>query len=350
MPKYYSEYDFDRETATLDCACGWQGPASEASSELFDELYELQCPRCDARLAVVSLPTHDQVRDAAATGNERAQRDLVNVERIDARRASASRLALTDIAVLPDFDGPELIIHWDQEKVDDEQYTVLLYGGRVLWRELAFWEGLTRYEEVVALLELKYGTRLRGVIPTKRSELYLGGDKLYAFDVVDRINARLASAGDPQEEPQPPPPIERLLDALASTRAGFEPFTLGDDGEGAFVRWRGRALEIFIGDGTQQLMTQIFGGVRGPHEELMALLTAELADPTSVWHDRDEAWLQIAIEEPITTDALRSAFEGIGAIADYIDRQLECSGVEYEAPLRFDKRVKAGPVAPRPAS
>lgn len=200
MPQYYSAYEFDRETATLDCACGWHGPASDASIELFDALYELECPRCDARLAVVGLPTHDQVREAAAAGNESAKRDLVDVERIEARRARASRLALADIEVLPDLDGAELIIHWDQEEVDDEQYTVLLHGDRVLWRELAFWEGLTRYKEVVALLELKYGTRLRGVIPTQRSETYLGGDTLYAFDVVDRINARLASAGKPYED------------------------------------------------------------------------------------------------------------------------------------------------------
>lgn len=198
MPRYYSAYEFDRETATLDCACGWQGPATGASIELFDALYELECPRCDARLAVVGLPTHDQVREAAATGNESAQRDLVDVERIEARHARASRLALADIEVLPALDGAELIIHWDQEEVDDEQYTVLLHGDRALWRELAFWEGLTRYKEVVALLELKYGTRLRGVIPTQRSETYLGGDTLYAFDVVDAINARLASAGKPQ--------------------------------------------------------------------------------------------------------------------------------------------------------
>ena len=75
---------------------------------------------------------------------------------------------------------------------------MLLHGDRVLWRELAFWQGLTRYKEVIALLELKYGTRLRGVISTQRSETYLGGDTLYAFDVVDEINARLASADKPQ--------------------------------------------------------------------------------------------------------------------------------------------------------
>lgn len=191
MPRYYSAYEFDRETAMLDCACGWRGPASEASIELFDALYEVECPRCYARLVVVGLPTHDEVRRAAAAGNEEAQRDLRGVEKVEARWAAAETLALNDVGQLPDLEEPEIVIAWDQEEADGEQYTVLRHGERVLWRELAYWEGIDRFREVAALLQKKYGSRLRGLKPTARSEMYLGGDKLWAFEVVDEINERL---------------------------------------------------------------------------------------------------------------------------------------------------------------
>ena len=77
---------------------------------------------------------------------------------------------------------------------------MLRHEERVLWRELAYWEGIDRFREVAALPQKKYGSRLRGLKPTARSETYLGGDKLWAFDVVDKINERLRSGRGLEDE------------------------------------------------------------------------------------------------------------------------------------------------------
>lgn len=71
------EYFDDWRKETWTCrGCGWTGPEKEASVEIFAELMELNCPQCDGRLAVISFPTLQQIKNAADDGNEEAQRML----------------------------------------------------------------------------------------------------------------------------------------------------------------------------------------------------------------------------------------------------------------------------------
>lgn len=53
--------------------CKWTGPSEKAATELFAELFELNCPHCDARLALVPLPTREDVQAAADAGDSEAQ-------------------------------------------------------------------------------------------------------------------------------------------------------------------------------------------------------------------------------------------------------------------------------------
>jgi len=53
-------------------SCGWNGDSSAASMETFDELFELNCPMCDARLALVLYPTDQDIRVAAEAGDPEA--------------------------------------------------------------------------------------------------------------------------------------------------------------------------------------------------------------------------------------------------------------------------------------
>ena len=67
-------------------------------------------------------------------------------------------------------------------------------AGREIWRELAYFEGYTRFEKVFAILGERYGSRFREVRPTPESELYLYGDRLSAPDIVRRLNATLSES------------------------------------------------------------------------------------------------------------------------------------------------------------
>ena len=193
MPRYVRYYEFDPANERVEChACGWAGLGSELSIELFDGLSDLECPKCWARLFVVVYPTAEETRVAAAAGDERAQRDLVNLEQREERWRSAKAMALTDGSQLPDLGGPVDVV-WDFEEIGDETLTILRAGDRVLWRELAYWEGVDRFVEVVAILRKRYGRLLRSITPSEASELYLYGDKLSAPGMVDHVNRELAS-------------------------------------------------------------------------------------------------------------------------------------------------------------
>jgi hypothetical protein len=193
MPRYVLHYDFDDASEWIDCGnCGWAGFASEASIELFEALCDLECPKCGARLIVITYPTHEDTRAAAAAGNEEAQRDLAGIEQVEARWAKADAIALKRPSQLPRLRGPVHVI-WDFEDRDGEHFTILRAGDQVLWGELAYWEGIDRFKQIARLLRKRYGRRLKSITPTEASELYLYGDKLSAPDTVDWINAELAS-------------------------------------------------------------------------------------------------------------------------------------------------------------
>jgi hypothetical protein len=53
---------------------------------------------------------------------------------------------------------------------------VIRAGDVELWRELAFFNNLQRFEEIKGLLKAKYGTRFRSLTPTPASIEWLIGD------------------------------------------------------------------------------------------------------------------------------------------------------------------------------
>jgi hypothetical protein len=56
---------------------------------------------------------------------------------------------------------------------------VIRHGYRVLFSEPACWEAIgTRYEDICKILREKYGQRVRDLVPTPASEMWLYGDKV----------------------------------------------------------------------------------------------------------------------------------------------------------------------------
>jgi hypothetical protein len=106
------EYHEYRKDEKLTCPrCGWSGQAGEAATELYRELFDVSCPVCD-----IDNPDH-------------------------------------------------------RERPDDEIWTVIRCGERVIWRELAYWEGWERFNEVKDILKRCYGNRFASLEPSNASEL-----------------------------------------------------------------------------------------------------------------------------------------------------------------------------------
>ncbi len=188
--RHLGSWEYDRE-AELTCpSCGWVGRGAD-NEELYEELLDVCCPKCDRMLLIVPHPTGDETRTAAAAGNPRAQAELPNVNAREDRWRRADDLELKTANQLPELRGRKLRIDWDFEERDGEHWTILRRRHKAIWRELAYWEGYQRFEAVFEILRERYGERLVEVRPTPESEVYLYGDKLSAPDRIDSLNASL---------------------------------------------------------------------------------------------------------------------------------------------------------------
>lgn len=198
MTKHFGYYD-GWETAVLTCPeCGWQGTFDEGLMEYYDEVQDSTCPCCDPlsgpTLAIVRYPTMAESRTNwdKLSGLDRAT--LTTRERF---LAECEARKLRDAAQLPDIDLPAFTLAWDLDSAgsnDAARYeTLIKLGNTIIYREPAFYEGYQRFMEVARILRARYGSAIRDLVPTRASELYLGGDKLFALDWVDNARKRIFS-------------------------------------------------------------------------------------------------------------------------------------------------------------
>ena len=190
------KYWDDTSEVRVECLCGWSGVAKETIREDFRELHTLSCPTCDTTLFIVSFPTAEETRAAAATGNPEALVELGAVEQREAFWARAEEHKLREAGELPDLDGDELVIEWDFEEPaakgnPGDKWTILRYGEQVIWREFAFYEGYKRFGEVREILRARYGDRLVDLRPSEGSRYYLLGDVLSAGGIVRSLRKSL---------------------------------------------------------------------------------------------------------------------------------------------------------------
>lgn len=178
--KYYSDW----QKELFACGqCGWTGTVSHTDLEAGDVAAIIECPKCYRSIGVVLYPNLQETKEAAANGNEEAVKALPSFEsRIKdnwklLERFNQEKLRSTD--QLPALDGESLEFDWDFVKGEDgEWYQVIRVGAVEVWRELAFFNNIQRFEEIKGMLRAKYGTRFKSLTPTDASLEWLSGDNL----------------------------------------------------------------------------------------------------------------------------------------------------------------------------
>ena len=95
---------------------------------------------------------------------------------------------------LPDIKGRKLVFGWDQDDAD----SIVTCNGTVIWRERTGWEVYYRFGEIAAILQRKYGARIKDLVPAPGSEFALYGDSSRGNPYVQMIRERLAS-GKPKK-------------------------------------------------------------------------------------------------------------------------------------------------------
>lgn len=186
-----SQYYFDAMREEHKCPCGWVGQGNAlVMGELFDDRSEWHCPACDAKLLVVLHPTLEEYR---ANWDELDDKERRSVERCEQFWDQFRREMLRGPDDLPDVSDPSFVLTWDCSDNPDSRRTLIKLGDRVLFSEPEVWEGYERFEEVAEILKTKYGPRLKDVIPTKQSWMYLYGDKSRAPEFVEETRRKLFS-------------------------------------------------------------------------------------------------------------------------------------------------------------
>src|SRR6266852_5824525 len=168
--------------------CGWAGKGEKAFP---DEGGVLECPRCDRGVAYVQFPSLRDTEQAAAAGNEEAIQDLPKkrewIRRTEERMNRFESNHLHSLDQLPELDGESLEFTWDiAVHVGDEKedYQIIRVGEREVWRELAFWDNMVRFNEIKDLLKQKYGTRFKSLTPTDGSLDFLTGDHYFKLQTL----------------------------------------------------------------------------------------------------------------------------------------------------------------------
>jgi len=94
---------------------------------------------------------------------------------------------LHSLEQLPELEGESLEFTWDiAVHVGDEREDCQLIkiGEREVWRELAFWDNMVRFNEIKVLLKQKYGPRFQSLTPTDGSLDYLTGDQYFKLQTL----------------------------------------------------------------------------------------------------------------------------------------------------------------------
>jgi hypothetical protein len=114
---------------------------------------------CQRRMGEVLFPNLKDTEEAAAEGNEEAQQRLPELlqelGQAQARILRFEQQKIMRLDQLPELAGDGLEFIWDLTEMDGETYQIIQLGNAEIWRELAFFENIDRFNEVKELLRKK---------------------------------------------------------------------------------------------------------------------------------------------------------------------------------------------------
>jgi hypothetical protein len=142
----------------------------------------------------LAIVTHPLTKESRKHWDRLDSSQRQAVKKVEERAALFESENLATADQLPELGGDDLVFEWDiQDKKTDsgEVKTVIRFEGKTVWKEPAFYEGYRRYGEVAEILKAKYGRRLRDLVPTDESKLYLYGDSSYAPESVAQCRQEL---------------------------------------------------------------------------------------------------------------------------------------------------------------
>lgn len=154
---------------------------------------EFDCPKCGQAVLLISYPT---IEESRANWEKLSDAERQHVEAAERFHDKFEREKLKEPSDLPEIPGDEFVLTWDfVEREPGDSRTIIKVGDEEIFSEPAVYEGYERFNEVAEILKSKYGPRVRDLIPSEASLLYLYGDRLSAQESVESVRRRVFAAG-----------------------------------------------------------------------------------------------------------------------------------------------------------
>lgn len=185
IENYFSDW---KQRSWTCPGCAWEGTGAQAAEELFNELFEINCPSCDARLATVLLPTTESIERAAAEGNAEAL-SMMEVSAQSRRFLANLDTSRRALKRLKDVDGDQL--EFTLETIDNGDWMnpthiVLLCNGKQIYKERSGYEHWQAVIEIGEALLAKYESRIAWYDPAQAGKALLG-DNLNASPTIQEF-------------------------------------------------------------------------------------------------------------------------------------------------------------------
>jgi len=101
------------------------------------------------------------------------------------------RYSLKSISQLPEVDSESFTLTWDTEHNEwSNNFYIIKHGEQLIWRQPALFEDYETFYKVAEMCKKKYGSRLKDIIQTKRSEYSMYGDQIL-WGTIERYRNKL---------------------------------------------------------------------------------------------------------------------------------------------------------------
>ncbi len=180
----YCEEWKDKEYTCSGCSWSGTGGESERGVLYRGTFLELTCPECSELIDVLVLPPE---KGCAHSLEGLTEEQLKAREEAEEQERQYREKCLTSPDQLPSLPDGDCILNWDMEQGE----TQIRNGETVIWSEPVVYEGFCRFEQVALILKEKYGARVKDLVPTDRSKLFLYGDYEPSLAYLKKIRKEL---------------------------------------------------------------------------------------------------------------------------------------------------------------
>lgn len=100
------------------------------------------------------------------------------------RSLGLKRLQLTK--QIPQIESDDnILLVWDEEDIQGFKHFLVRYGNEIIWKEVSYFGCYERFEKIGQILQHKYHSRLKDLIPTRISSFNLYGNEKEAETIVN---------------------------------------------------------------------------------------------------------------------------------------------------------------------